>query len=119
MKFLLVVLVCVGWSTFWSPNYALHAMPGELTRSDTEAPSISHFGTMSPKAAAILESNSKGPEPTLANYWNFSEESRSRVNEIFRHYSLSPNDQNRSDESKRRTAESVELARKSKYLPRD
>ena len=92
-------------------------MRRELTRPDTDAQPVWRSGTLSPKATAILESKSKGPEPTLANNWSFSEESRSRVNEISRHYSLSTDNQERSDESNRRTAESVELAKKSAYLP--
>jgi hypothetical protein len=119
MKFLLVVFVCAGWSTFWSRNYAFHSMPREPTRPDMEAQPVWRSGTPSPKATAILESKSKGPEPTLANNWSFSEESRRRVNEISRHYALSPDNQKRSDESNRRTAESVELAKKSAYLPRN
>jgi hypothetical protein len=85
MKFFLVVLVCAGWSTFWSRNYAFHYMPRELTRPDTEAQPVWRSGTASQKATAILESKSKGPEPTLANNGSFSEEPRSRVNEISRH----------------------------------
>jgi hypothetical protein len=103
MKFLLVVLVCVGWSAFWSRNYGFHTMPGELTQPDTETQPVWRSGTLSSKATAILESKLKDPEPTLANNWSFSEESRSRVNEIPRHYALSPDIQKRSDESNRRT----------------
>jgi hypothetical protein len=119
MKFLLVIVMCVGWSTFLSPNYVLHFLPGEVTRPDTEVPPISLSGTLSPKATAILESKSKGSEPTFANNWSFSEESRSRVNEIFRQYALSPDDQKRSNESNRRTAEIIGLVKKPAYLPRN
>jgi hypothetical protein len=119
MKFVLLVLVCVGWSTFLSRNYALHAMPGELTRPDTEAQPAWRSGTLNRKATAILESKSKGPESTLANNWSFSEESHSRVNEISRHYALNPDDQKRSDESTRRKAQTAELAKKSACLPRN
>jgi hypothetical protein len=94
-------------------------MPRELTRPDTEAQPVWRSGTLNPKASAILESKSKSPEDTLANNWSFSEESRSRVDEISRQYSLSPDNQKRSDESNRRTVKSVELAKKSAYLPRN
>ncbi len=119
MKFLLAVLVCAGWSTFWSRNYAFHSMPRELTHPDTEAQPAWRSGSLSPEATAILESKSKGPERTLADNWSFSEESGSRVNEIARNYALSHEDQERSDESNRRTTESMELAKKSGYRPRN
>jgi hypothetical protein len=119
MKFVLLVLLCVGWSTFWSRNYAFHSMPGEMTRPDTEAQQVWRSGTLSPKAMAILESKSKGPDLALANNWSFSEESRSRVNEISLHYSLSPDNQKRSDESNRRRAEIIGLVKKPAYLPRN
>jgi hypothetical protein len=66
MKFLLAVLVCAGWSTFWSRNYAFHSMPRELTHPDTEAQPAWLSGSLSPEATAILESKSKGPERTLS-----------------------------------------------------
>jgi hypothetical protein len=119
IKFLLAVFVCGGWSAFWSRNYAFPSMPSELNHPNTEAQPAWRSGTLSPKAAAILESSVKGSERTLANNWSFSEESRGRVNEISRNYALSPEDQKRSDESNRRTAESLGLAKKSSYLPRN
>jgi hypothetical protein len=119
MKFLLVVIVCAGWSAFWSRNYAFHSMPGEVTHPEMEAQPAWRSGSLSPKATAILESRSKGPERTLADHWSFSEESRNRVNEISPNYALSPEDQKRSDESNRRTTESMELAKKSGYRPRN
>jgi hypothetical protein len=119
MKLLLVVLVSAGRSTFWSRNYAFHSMPRELTHPDTEAQPAWRSGSLSPEATAILENRSKGPERTFADNWSFSEESGSRVNEIVRKYALSHEDQEGSYESNRRTTESMELARKSGYRPRN
>ena len=94
-------------------------MPGELNHPNAEAQPAWRSGNLSPKAAAILESSVKGSERTLANNWSFSEESRGRVNETSSNYALSPEDQKRSDESNRHTAESFGLAKKSAYLPRN
>ena len=119
IKFLLAVFVCAGWSAFLSRDYAFPSMPSDVNHQNTEAQPAWRSGNLIPKAAAILESSGKGSEPTLANNWSFSEESRSRVNESSRHYALSPDNQKRSDESNRRTAESLGLAKKSAYLPRN
>ena len=94
-------------------------MPSELNHPNMEAQPAWRSGNLSPKAAAILESSGKGSERTLANNWSFSEESRGRVNGISRNYALSPEDQRRSNESNRRTAESIELAKKTAYLSRN
>jgi hypothetical protein len=50
----------------------------------------------------------KGQERTLADYLPGSADSRRRLDEITSKYSLSPEDQKRSDDLNRRTAESVE-----------
>ena len=119
IKFLLAVFVCAGWFAFWSRNYAIPSIPSDLNHPNTEAQAAWRSGNLSPKAAAILESSGKGSERTLANNWSFSEESRGRVNAISRDYALSPEDQERSDESNRRTTESMELAKKSGHRPRN
>jgi hypothetical protein len=61
----------------------------------------------------------KAPERTLANNWSFSEESRNRPEKISPNYTLSAEDQERSDESKTSIAKSIELAKKSGHLPRN
>jgi hypothetical protein len=101
------------------PELRLPPMPSAVNHPNSEAQPARQSGNLSPRATAILESGGKGSKCTLANNWSFSEESRSRLNEISRNYALSPEDQKRSDELNRRTAESIELAKKSAYLPRN
>jgi hypothetical protein len=68
----------------------------------------SQFSVLSPELNAAIEAKIKGQERTLADYLPGSADSRRRLDEITRKYSLSPEDQKRSDDLNRRTAESVE-----------
>jgi hypothetical protein len=68
----------------------------------------SQFSTPSSELNAAIEAKIKGQERTLADYLPGSADSRRRLDEITRKYSLSPEDQKRSDDLNRQTAESVE-----------
>jgi hypothetical protein len=122
MKFLLATLGCIlvsaGLFAFWNWNfYACRSMQSDVTRPDAESKSALRSGNLSLEAALTLENRSKNSERTLADNWNFSEESRDCVKEVSPKYALSPQDQKRSDDLNWRTA--VEPAKKSGYLPHD
>jgi hypothetical protein len=96
-----VLLLCAAWRTFVSAP--IHVAE---THHLTTLPS--QFSALSPELNAAIESKIKGQERTLADYLPGSADSRRRLDEITRKYSLSPEDQKRSDDLNRRTAESVE-----------
>jgi hypothetical protein len=96
-----VLLLCAGWRTFVSDP--IHVAE---THHLTTLPS--QFSTVSPELSAAIEAKVKGQERTLADYLPGSADSRRRLDEITSKYSLSPEDQKRSDDLNRRTAESVE-----------
>jgi hypothetical protein len=68
----------------------------------------SQFSTPSLELNAAIEAKIKGQERTLADYLPGSADSRRCLDEMTCKYSLSPEDQKRSDELNLRTAESVE-----------
>ena len=76
------------------------------TQNVTTLPS--QFSTLSPELNAAIEAKIKGQERTLADYLPGSADSRRRLDEITRKYYLSPEDQKRSDDLNRRTAESIQ-----------
>ena len=80
-------------------------MPAVVTRSESTLPS--QFSELSPELSAAIEAKVKGQERTLADYLTGSADSRRLLDEITRKYSLSPEDQKRSDDLSYRTAESV------------
>jgi hypothetical protein len=99
--FMAVLLLCAGLRPFASvPIYVAQ------THHLTTLPS--QFSTLSPELNAAIEAKIKGQERTLADYLPGSADSRRRLDENTRKYSLSPEDQKRSDDLNRRTAESVE-----------
>ena len=110
-----VGLVCAGWSAFRHSNYVSASMPADIARSETTFPS--QFFALSPEANALIEAKVKGQERTLSDYLPGSADSRRRLDEISCKYNLSPEEQKHSDDLNRRTAESVELARKNDYFP--
>jgi hypothetical protein len=65
---------------------------------------------------ALIEAKVKGQERTLSDYLPGCADSRRRLDEISCKYNLSPEEQKYSDDLNRRTAESVELARKHDYF---
>ena len=86
-----------------------------VARSETTLPS--QFSALSPEANALIEAKVKGQERTLSDYLPGSADARRRLDEISHKYDLSPEEQKRSDDLNRRTAESVEIARKKGYFP--
>jgi hypothetical protein len=99
--FMAVLLLCAGLRPFASaPIYVVQ------THHLTTLPS--QVSTLSPELNAAIEAKIKGQERTLADYLPGSADSRRRLDEITRKYSLSPEDQKRSDDLNRRIAESVE-----------
>ena len=66
------------------------------------------FSALSAELNAAIEAKIKGQERTRADYLPGSADSRRRLDEITRKYSLSPDDQKRSDDLNRQTAESVD-----------
>jgi hypothetical protein len=102
------VLVGAGWSLSWNRNNPVFpSAPSDVTRPEVKAEAASPSG----------EGEAKSPELTLANNWSFSEESRNRPGNISPNYTLSPEDQERSDELNTSIAKSIELAKKSGHLP--
>jgi len=95
------LLLCAAWRTFVSAP--IHVAE---THHLTTLPS--QFSTVSPELSEAIEAKIKGQERTLADYLPGSADSRRRLDEITSKYSLSPEDQKRSDDLNRRTAESVE-----------
>jgi hypothetical protein len=111
MKILLIalsgVLVGAGWSLSWNRNNPVFpSAPSDVTRPEVKAEA----------ASPSAEGEAKGPERTRANNWSFSEESCNRPEKISRNYTLSPEDQERSDELNS-SIKSIELAKKSGRLP--
>jgi hypothetical protein len=103
-------LVGAGWSLTWNRNGPeFPSVPSDVTRPEVRAEAASPSG----------KGEAKAPERTLANNWSFSEESRNRPEKISPNYTLSAEDQERSDESKTSIAKSIELAKKSGHLPRN
>jgi hypothetical protein len=99
--FVAVLLLCAGLRPFVSAP--IHVAE---THQVTTLPS--QFSTLSPELNAAIEAKIKGQERTLEDYLPGSADSRRRLDEITGKYSLSPEDQKRSDDLNRRTAESVE-----------
>jgi hypothetical protein len=100
--FVAVLLLCAGLRPFVSAP--IHVAQ---THHLTTLPS--QFSTLSPELNAAIEAKIKGQERTLADYLPGSADSRRRLDEkITRKYSLSPEDQKRSDDLNRRTAESIQ-----------
>jgi hypothetical protein len=96
-----VLLLYAGWRTFVSA-------PVHVAETHHVTTLPSQFSTLSPELSAAIEAKIKGQEGTLAVYLPGSADSRRRLDEITGKYSLSPEDQKRSDDLNRRTAESVE-----------
>jgi hypothetical protein len=99
--FVTVLLLCARFRPFVSAP--IHVAE---THHVTTLPS--QFSALSPELNAAIEAKVKGQERTLADYLPGSADSRRRLDEITRKYSLSPDDQKRSDDLNRLTAESVE-----------
>ena len=99
--FVAVLLLCAGSRPFVSA-------PIHVAQAHQVTTLPSQFSTLSPELNAAIEAKINGQEPTLADYLPGSADSRRRLDEIARKYSLSPEDQKRSDDLNRRTAESVE-----------
>jgi hypothetical protein len=99
--FVAVLVLCAGLRPFVSA-------PIHVTQTHHLTTLPSQFSTLSPELNAAIEARIKGQERTLADYLPGSADSRRRLDEITRKYSLSPEDQKRSDDLNRRTAESVE-----------
>jgi hypothetical protein len=111
------VLVCAGWSAFWHASPVSAPMPTAVSRSEMTLPS--QFCAFSPGSNTNIEAKVKDQERTLSDYLPASADSRRRLEEISRKYSLSPEEQQRSDDFYHRTAKSIEPARKNGYLPQD
>src|SRR6476646_5101639 len=99
--FVAVLLLCAGLRPFVSAP--IHVAQ---THHLTTLPS--QFSTLSPELNAAIEAKIKGQERTLADYLPGSADSRRRLDEITRKFSLNPEDQKRSDDLNRRTAESIQ-----------
>jgi hypothetical protein len=89
-----VLLLCAGWRRFVSAP--IHVAE---THHVTTLPS--QFSALSPELSAAIEAKIKGQERTLADYLTGSADSRRRLEEITSKYSLSPEDQKRSDDLNR------------------
>jgi hypothetical protein len=98
--FVAVLLLCAGLRQFVSA-------PIHVTETHHVTTLPSQFAALSPELNAAIEAKIKG-QGTLADYLPGSADSRRHLDEITRKYSLSPEDQKRSDDLNRRTAESVE-----------
>jgi hypothetical protein len=105
-------LVCAGWMAFWRGSRLSAPF---AARPETTLPS--QFSGLSPEANELLEAKVKGQERTLSDYLPGSADARRRLDETSSKYNLSPEEQKRSDDLNRRTAEGVEIARKKAYLP--
>jgi hypothetical protein len=101
VPFVAVLLLWAGLRPFVSA-------PIHTVETDQVTRLPSQFSTPSSELNAAIEAKIKGQERTLADYLPGSADSRRRLDEITCKYSLSPEDQKRSDGLNRRTAESVE-----------
>jgi hypothetical protein len=99
--FVAVLLLWAGLMPF-VPSPIHVAEPHQVTTLPSQ------FTTLSPELNAAIEAKIKGQERTRADYLPGSADSRRRLDEFTRKYSLSPDDQRRSDDLNRRTAESME-----------
>jgi hypothetical protein len=82
--------------------------PVHVAKTPQETRLPSQFSALSPELNAAIEAKIKGQERTRADYLPGSADSRRRLDEITRKYSLSPDDQKRSDDLNRRSADSAE-----------
>jgi hypothetical protein len=92
----------------WAGLRPFVSAPIHIAETDQVTTLPSQFSTPSSELNAAIEAKIKGQEGTLADYLPGSADSRRRLDEITCKYSLSPEDQKRSDGLNRRTAESVE-----------
>jgi hypothetical protein len=107
-------LGCVGWIALW---HGSHVSAPIVAGSEATLPA--QFSALSPEANALIEAKVKGQERTLSDYLPGSADARRRLDEISCKYNLSYEEQKRSDDLNRQTAESVEIARKKGYFPQD
>jgi hypothetical protein len=95
-----VLLLCAGLRPFVFAPIPV-AQPHHLTTLPSQ------FFALSPELNAAIEAKIKGQERTLSDYLPGSADSRRRLDEMTGKYSLSPEDQKRSDDLNSRIVESV------------
>jgi hypothetical protein len=97
------VLVFTAWNEYWHENQPL-ALPVNVTHETLPA-------------STLIQESAKGPERLVSENPPDSQDSRKRMDEISRDNALSPAEQKRNDDLKKRTAEATEPTRKEGHLP--